>query len=218
MALSDADRELMELQRSLSASGAGPAGLPSGAAVAADPSVIRTWELRQAAQREAYGQYVADGDIYIGNAHTFSSGQQVPLEHVIRFQLVEREQVNRVATPDMARLGKVFEDDESFLAANPHLSGRRRLASAGELHPSALDPRGGAAAIDDARKRGEAGDETRPGDGSDERQRAVDMQAEKIGDVDVSNRDADDDKTSGGKASTAKSSTKGSRTSGTKED
>lgn len=205
MALSDADRELLELQRSQSRSGAGPAGLPSGAAVAADPEVIRTWELRQAAQREAYGQYVADGDIYIGNAMTFTHGQPVPLEHVIRFNLVERNQVNRVATPELARMGRVFDTDEEFLKANPRLLQRRGLEARGELHPSALDPRGGAAEIDEARKRGEDVPEpTQPGDRTEARQAKVDEAAENLpGPDDADSGDGGDD--SGGKGSGGKS-------------
>lgn len=204
MAQTDADRELLELQRSMSASGAGIAGLPSGAAVAADPEVIRTWELRRAAQDEAYGQYVADGDIYIGNALTFTNGQAVPLEHVIRFQLDEREQVNRVATPEMARLGKRFETNEEFLAANPHIAKRARaMRSAGDLHPSALDPRGGGAAIDDARKAGEdVPPPTYPGDNSEARQEAVAAQAERL--PDGTSTDDEDNKDSSDKGSGSK--------------
>lgn len=178
MPLSDADQELLDLQRSMSQSGAAVAGLPSGAAVAADPNIIRTWELRRAAQKEAYGQWVADGDIWLGNCLAFTSGQPVPLEHVIRFRLDELEQVNRVATPDMARLGKVFESDEEFLKANPRHA--RKLAPRGELHPSALDPRGGGAALDDARKAGNVRPPTEPGDGSDARAEAVDKAAEAV--------------------------------------
>lgn len=213
MALSDADRELMELQRSMSASGAGIAGLPSGAAVAADPEVIRTWELRRSAQLEAYGQYVADGDIWIGNCLTFTSGQQVPLEHVIRYRLDEREQVNRVATPEMARLGKTYEDDAEFLKANPHLSKRRQLAPAGDLHPSALDPRGAGAAIDDARKAGkDVAVPTYPGDATDERQEAVAMAAEKLADA-----EPEGDK-GGGKAGASKPRSGGRSSGSSKED
>lgn len=181
MAHTDTDQELLELQRALSASGAAPAGLPSGAAVAADPEVIRTWELRLAAEREAYGQYVADGDIWIGNCMTFASGQPVPLEHVIRFQLDERHQVNRVATPEMARVGKVFETDEEFLDANPHVRARLQAPKVGDLHPSALDPRGAGAAIDEARKAGKpVPAPTFPGDSSPERAEAVSAAAESL--------------------------------------
>ncbi len=184
MALTDEDQELMELQRAMSQSGATVAGLPSGAAVAADPEVIRNWELRRSAQRAAYGQFVANGDIYIGNCMTFASGQPVPLEHVIRFDLEATGQVNRVADEDLARQGKRFETDEQFLAANPHIrANARKLASAGELNPAALDPRGGGAAIDDARKAGDAEKTTEPGDLSEERQEAVKQTADKLADA-----------------------------------
>jgi hypothetical protein len=181
VALTDDDRELMELQRSLSASGATVAGLPSGAAIAADPEALRTWELRLQAQREAYGQYIANGDIWIGNCLTFTSGQPVPLEHVIRYDLIEREQVNRVATPEMARRGRTFEKDEEFLAANPHIARQARtLTQTGDLHPSALDPRGGGAAKDEARKRGGAPAPTVAGDLSEDRQAVVTEAAEQL--------------------------------------
>lgn len=203
MALTDDDRELMELQKALSASGAAPAGLPSGAAIAADPDVIRTWELRQAAQREAYGQYVANGDIWIGNCLTFAAGMAVPLEHVIRFNLLEREQVNRVATPEMAKRGKAFESDEEFLKANPHIARQLRQPKAGDLHPSALDPRGGGAAVDDARKAGKTVDApTYPGDPSDDRQEAVAAAAENLAGDDG---DTEKSKSAGGKSGGSKS-------------
>jgi hypothetical protein len=210
VARTDDDRELLELQRALSASGAAPAGLPSGAAIAADPDLIRTWELRAAAQREAYGQYVANGDIYIGNCLTFTSGQPVPLEHVIRFNLWDREQVNRVASPELARLGKAFESDEDFVKANPHVARQLRQPRAGDLHPSALDPRGGGAAIDDARK---AGDDvpapTAPGDLSEERQEAVQAAAEKLPDGTDTTNEADGPKASGKARASAKRGTGG---------
>jgi hypothetical protein len=142
--LSEADRELMELSRSALTQGHA-AGLPSGAA-AADPAAITTWEARRAAQREAYGQFVAADTIYLGGTPAFGKGQQVPLEHVIRFDLESQELVHRVATPEQARAGKTFETDEEFHAANPHAA--RRASGPPELHPSALDPRGGAAHLD----------------------------------------------------------------------
>lgn len=143
MAMSDADRELMELQRSVATQGHA-AGLPGGDA-AADPNAVSTWQARRAAQREAYGQFVALGPIHIGNAQAFSAGQQVPLEHVIRYQLEDQDLVARVATPEMARVGKVFDDD-TFHEKNPHVV--RRQAAVPELHPDALDPRGGARHLD----------------------------------------------------------------------
>jgi hypothetical protein len=153
MALSDADQELMELQRSALTSGTTP-GAPVGDA-ARDPNAITTWEARRAAQREAYGQYVAAGPIHLGNCLAFTAGMAVPLEHVIRFNLDELEMVNRVATPEMARRGVVFTEESEFQEANPHLARRGRTLP-GDLHPSALDPRGGAAELDDLRKAGKA--------------------------------------------------------------
>lgn len=145
MAMSDADRELMELQRSAATQGHA-AGLPSGPA-AADPSTITTWQARRAAQREAWGQFVANGPIHIGNALAFNAGSQVPLEHVIKYQLEEQNLVNRVATPEMAQVGKVFDNDDDYYAANAHLD-RNAPGAVPELHPAALDPRGGAAHLD----------------------------------------------------------------------
>lgn len=146
MPLSDADRELLELQRSMHTQGAN-AGVP---AAVADPDVIRTFELRRAAQREAYGQFVALAPIHYGGALVFQTGQQVPLEHVINYDLESQELVARVATPEMARAGKAFDSDDEFHAANPHVKARAVVVP--ELHPAALDPRGGAAEKDDARK------------------------------------------------------------------
>lgn len=151
MPRSDADQELMELQRAMSVQGTTVAGLPSGAAVAADPEAIKTWEARRAAQREAYGQYVANGPIFIGNCQVFAAGQQVPLEHVINYDLVEREQVNRVASPELARAGRAFETDEEFLAANPHVARQAKAANRRAV-TDPNDPRGGAAEKDDARQ------------------------------------------------------------------
>ncbi len=158
MPRSDADQELRDLQRAMSAQGTEVAGMPSGAAVAADPEAVAAWEKRRAAQREAYGQYVAAGPIYIGNALAFNTGQPVPLEHVITYDLEGREQVNRVATPEMARLGKVFETDEEFLAANPHVARQAHALANSPDGPDPLDPRGGAARLDDERRAAEKAD------------------------------------------------------------
>jgi ribosomal 50S subunit-recycling heat shock protein len=172
--MSEADRELMELQRSTLTQGHA-AGLPSGAA-ASDPDAITTWEARRAAQREAYGQFVAAGPITLGNAPAFQAGQQVPLEHVIKFNLEEQELVHRVATPEQARLGKTFESDDEFLAANPHLARRNMVAP--EAHPDALDPRGGARHLDTEGVHGPAVGTTAPADpGASEQRRAAAGQA-----------------------------------------
>lgn len=143
MALSDADKELMELQRSIATQGHA-AGLPMGPA-ATDPNTVTTFEARRAAQREAWGQFVAIAPITIGNALAFVPGNQVPLEHVIKYDLEGQELVARVADAKRARVGKVFDDDE-FHKANPHV--KQRVVGTPELHPAALDPRGGAAHLD----------------------------------------------------------------------
>jgi hypothetical protein len=144
MAQSADDQELMELSRSSHVSGYA-ADVPTGAA-AADPDVISTWQQRRAAQREAYGQYVALDMIHIAGVPVFAPGQQVPLEHVIRFGLFDQELVAKVATPEQARAGKTFESDDDFTKANPHVA--RRGPSIPEAHPAALDPRGAGAEHD----------------------------------------------------------------------
>jgi hypothetical protein len=148
MPLSDADNELLELQRSALTTGMSPGGQVGDAA--RDPENQATWEARRAAQREAYGQFVAAGPIHIGNCLAFDTGHPVPLEHVIRYDLEALDLVHRVGTPEMARLGKRFETEEEFLAANPTLAKAR--AAAAPLSAAALDPRGGAAALDDERQ------------------------------------------------------------------
>lgn len=145
MAQSADDQELMELSRSALVQGHA-AGVPSGAAIAVDPDAITTWEARRAAQREAYGQFVAIDPIVIAGVPTFVPGQQVPLEHVIRFDLLDQELVARVASPEQARVGKVFESDDEIAKANPHLAKRARRIP--EQHAAALDPRGAAADLD----------------------------------------------------------------------
>jgi hypothetical protein len=144
MATSDADQELLELQRSALTHGHA-AGLPAGVA---DPAAIATWEQRREAQREAYGQFVAAGPIYHGNALAFNTGQQVPLEHVIKWRLVEQQMVNRVATPELARAGRAFESEDDYYEANPHLDRHAPVVAVPEAHPAALDPRGAAAHLD----------------------------------------------------------------------
>jgi hypothetical protein len=144
MAQSADDQELMELSRSAHVSGYA-AGVPSGPG-ASNPDVIDTWQKRKAAQREAYGQFVALDMIHIAGVPVFAPGQQVPLEHIIRFNLLEQELVARVATPEQARAGKTFESDSEFAKANPHVA--RRAPAIPEAHPAALDPRGAGAEHD----------------------------------------------------------------------
>lgn len=150
MAMSAADKELMELQRSVTTQGHA-AGLPHGPA-ASDPNTITTYEARKAAQREAWGQFVAIAPITIGNALAFVPGNQVPLEHVIKFDLEAQEVVARIAPAELARVGKTFGSDEEFHKANPHVA--RRQVGIPEVHPAALDPRGGAAHLDTSGKYG----------------------------------------------------------------
>src|SRR4051794_7253084 len=122
----------MALQRATLTGPAGTAGMPHGQAL--DGDAVRTWELRRLAQNEAYGQYVAGEQITIAGVEVFQQGVQVPLEHVIRFQLDVQGRVNRVATPEMARRGQVFEDQEEFLRHNPHLAQARGAPPMGDLH------------------------------------------------------------------------------------
>jgi hypothetical protein len=194
---SDGDQELRDLQRAMSVQGTTVAGLPSGSSVAADPEAIQAWERRRAAQREAYGQFVANSTIWIGNAPVFTEGQPVPLEHVINFDLVEREQVNRVASPELARVGRVFDSDQEFLAANPHVARQvREQARRAEAAGDALDPRGGAAARDDAKRAGkDVSAPTAPGADSDERREAA---AESL--IEVRDSDQEETKSTGAKA------------------
>lgn len=174
MAMSDADKELMELQRSVATQGHA-AGLPHGPA-ASDPNTVTTFEARRAAQREAWGQFVALGPITIGNAQAFVAGNQVPLEHVIRFSLLDQELVARIATPEQARVGKTFGSDDEYHKANPHV--KQREAGIAELHPAALDPRGAAAHLDTDGRFGpvvKAGGPEAPASDADRDQAAADV-------------------------------------------
>jgi hypothetical protein len=104
---SAADEELIELQRQvLSSPGV---GVPRGV----DEDGIVRWQERRAAQREAYGQFVAADSIYIGNALAFAPGMAVPVEHVERFNLEATGQVERVATPELARAGRRSDSEKS---------------------------------------------------------------------------------------------------------
>ncbi len=73
-----------------------------------NPEVRQTFMERRMQQREAYGQFVAEVDIYDpeGSIVVFTAGQAVPVEHVERWRLEEAGMVNRVASPEEAR--KVF--------------------------------------------------------------------------------------------------------------
>lgn len=88
--------------------------LVSGPAVGvpqhADAETRKTFTERRMAQREAYGQYVADGPIYWPGTGilVFTEGMQVPLEHVEKWELEAAGMVHRVASPALARVGKRF--------------------------------------------------------------------------------------------------------------
>jgi hypothetical protein len=97
---SGADQELVELQHALLS---GPTtDVPYAES---NPDVVKTFVERRAAQREAYGQYVAEEDIFdpMGNSLVFTTGMQVPVEHVEMWDLEALGKVRRVASPDEAR-------------------------------------------------------------------------------------------------------------------
>jgi hypothetical protein len=94
------DQELIELQKALLS---GPTtDVPYAES---NPDVVKTFLDRRAAQREAYGQFVAEEDIYdpMGNSKVFTTGMQVPLEHVEMWDLEATGKVKRVASPEEAR-------------------------------------------------------------------------------------------------------------------
>jgi hypothetical protein len=105
---SSGDQELVELQRALLS---GPTtGLPL-----ADPETRKTVADRRAAQMEAYGQYVANQQIFHpdDNILAFDAGHPVPLEHVEKWRLEETGHVDRVATAEEARAGRRSEKKSS---------------------------------------------------------------------------------------------------------
>jgi hypothetical protein len=94
------DQELVELQRALLT--APTVDVPHNEA---DQETVRAFMQRRAAQREAYGQFKANSDIYdpMGGTLVFTPGMPVPLEHVEMWGLEETGLVERVATPAEAR-------------------------------------------------------------------------------------------------------------------
>jgi len=72
-----------------------------------DPEVKRAFLSRREAQREAYGQFVAEEDVYDpdGIGLVFSAGMQVPVEHVEKWDLEAHGKVKRVASAEEARRG-----------------------------------------------------------------------------------------------------------------
>lgn len=103
---SSGDQELVELQKALLS---GPTtGLPHGEP---DSEVRQSFAERRAAQREAYGQFVATERIYHPEDQilAFDIGHPVPLEHVDKWRLEDTGHVARVATPEEARAGRRSE-------------------------------------------------------------------------------------------------------------
>jgi hypothetical protein len=104
---SSPDQELVELQRALLS---GPTTDVPHAET--DPDVTRAFLKRRADQREAYGQFVAESEIYdpMGNSLVFTKGMQVPVEHVEKWDLEATGHVSRVATAEEARKGFAVPD------------------------------------------------------------------------------------------------------------
>lgn len=112
MAASKGDQELVELQKALLS---GPtADVPFGET---DPVVRQTFADRRAAQREAYGQFVATQEIYDpdGTILAFAPDHPVPVEHVEKWDLERTGHVVRVATADEARAGRRTEKKPTAL-------------------------------------------------------------------------------------------------------
>lgn len=104
---SGSDQELVELQKALLS---GPTtDLPHNEP---DPDVTRAFMQRRADQRVAYGQFVAESDIFdpMGNSLVFTKDMQVPVEHVEKWDLEATGMVRRVATADEARRGFAVPD------------------------------------------------------------------------------------------------------------
>lgn len=126
---SKGDQELVDLQRALLS------GPTSGVAAAGDPAARKAYLSRRAEQREAYGQFVATGDIFDpdGSALIFTVGQPVPLEHVERFDLEALNMVERVATPALARRGMRSDQSE------PEAAEPRTITDSAEESGAAVD-------------------------------------------------------------------------------
>lgn len=74
---------------------------------AADDETRETWLQRRHDQAEAYGQFLANGPIYVPGTGTlaFTTDAQVPIEHVEKWHLEDAGLVRRVAQPAEARRG-----------------------------------------------------------------------------------------------------------------
>jgi hypothetical protein len=82
-------------------------GVPHGSATQEER---QSYAERRLAQRETYGQYTATGPIYWPGTGilVFTTGQEVPLEHVEMWELELAGVVERVASPELARAGRRF--------------------------------------------------------------------------------------------------------------
>lgn len=101
-------RDEQELLRALVS---GPAvGVPQHA----DEQTRKTFQDRRMAQREAYGQFVADGDVYWPGTGilVFTQGMAVPVEHVEKWLLEDAGMVHRIASPRLAAAGARFPADQ----------------------------------------------------------------------------------------------------------
>jgi hypothetical protein len=127
--------------------------LVSGPAVGvpqhADEQTRKTFQDRRMGQREAYGQFVADGDIYWPGTGTlvFTQGMAVPMEHVEKWLLEEAGLVHRVASPRLAAAGRRFPANEGGQVTGGDGDGSNELMVNPPTTPPA--PSGEQAAADD---------------------------------------------------------------------
>jgi hypothetical protein len=122
------DQELVELQRALVTS-------PTVGIPVADEETVKTFHSRRAEQREAYGQFVANSDIYPpdGTVLVFTKGTPVPVEHVEKWDLETAGVVDRVATPEEARrAGPTANGPATALLTDENVGGTSPQASSTE--------------------------------------------------------------------------------------
>lgn len=144
----DDERELLRALVS------GPAvGVPQHA----DAETKKTFTERRMEQREAYGQFVADGPIYWPGTGilVFTEGQPVPMEHVEKWELETAGMVHRVASPKLARAGQRFSADKGGQVTG----GDGNADIAVEPQPTATPP---APSGEEAAKADEGGTSTKP--------------------------------------------------------
>lgn len=124
---------------------------------AADEPTRQSFVERQLAQREAYGQFRAISPIYVPGTGTlaFNKDQQVPMEHVEKWELEAAGLVARVASPEDARANRLTPklakaagyhvDDDGESSDSPGAGGA-------DAAPPAENPSGGRKATDVAKK------------------------------------------------------------------